>query len=477
MACDWWDLPGAAPQFATRRDPGRETWGPEVGRIMRQLGFKPMPWQQYVLDVAYEHVNGVLAYRQAVEVVPRQAGKTAKVLGAQVHRATRLAKRHGRPQRSLYTSQRHKDARLKLLEEHVPLLDASPFGAHIAVLRSTGQEGVSWSNGSQHHVAAPNWLAGVGQTLDLVQIDEAFSLQSDDVEQAVKPTQITRRNAQIHILSSAGDHRSSYLRDKVESGRELVRAGVDVGACYFEWSADGLDLDLDDPASWAAVHPAVGFTIDASALAADHASMKPGEFGQAYLAVWPSKHRARVVAQEGWDRCADQTSACVDPVCFAVDVDPDRSWAAISVAGRRADGALHVEVVDHREGTGWVVDKAVELLKRHRKSSLSLDGSAAASSLLPELERRRVPTRVLNAGDGARAMGLMLDKIDQDILRHRDQLSLNVALAGAGRRRVGDKWAWARGDADITPLISVTLAAWSLETAPEPMKFKMGLAL
>lgn len=41
------------------------------------------------------------------------------------------------------------------------------------------------------------------------------------------------------------------------------------------------------------------------------------------------------------------------------------------------------------------------------------------------------------------------------------------AVTSATKRRVGEAWAWARrGNADISPLIAVTLARWGLITAP-----------
>ncbi|MCC6434425.1 MAG: hypothetical protein IT196_05290 [Acidimicrobiales bacterium] len=334
MTVDWWDLPGAAPLHATRRDPTRDTLGPEVAKVMRKLGWRDlMPAQQYVLDVAFElDEDGSLVYRQVVEVQPRQSGKTAKTLGVQVHRATQMARRYG-PQRSLYTAQRHLDARAKLLEEHVPIIGASPFHRFITPLRSTAAEGVSWSNGSFHHIAAPTWKAGHGGSLDLVQTDEAFVLQSDEVEQGVKPTMITRRSPQHWILSAAGTHTSTYLRDKVELGREHARQGIQRGICYFEWSADGLDVDPADPTVWRATHPAIGFTIDESALEADFASMKLEEFARAYLAIWPSQRRPRIVAEEAWAACADPASSCLDPVCFAIDVSPSRDMACVSLLG------------------------------------------------------------------------------------------------------------------------------------------------
>lgn len=473
-----WDLDGAPPQYATLRNPDRGTYGPEVCQVMRRLGFDPMPWQRYVADVAYEHdETGKLVYRDVVLIVPRQAGKTALVLGAQVHRATKMRKRLKQRQKSIYTAQKHEDARQKLLEDHLPLIEDSAYARFVDPIRKNGAEGLVWSNKSVHHVVAPTAKAGHGGSIDLAQIDEAFSLVSDEVEQGVKPTQITRKSPQFWVVSAAGNQKSTYLRGKLDIGRENVRAGTDRGICYFEWSNDERDRDPADPATWEAVHPAIGYTIEAQDIGSDFRAMKLDEFCRAYLAMWPTSTKPRIVAEPAWAACADVLSECLDPVQFAIDVSPDRSMAAISAAGRRADGALHIEVVRHENDADWVVAAAVDLLGRHRRSKLAVDTIGAAASLLPDLERHKVPVRLLTTNDAARSMGLLLDKIKAGEVRHRDQVSLNAALASADRRKIGDKWAWARGEADITPLVSATLALWCLETAPEPKKFKMGLAV
>lgn len=47
-------------------------------------------------------------------------------------------------------------------------------------------------------------------------------------------------------------------------------------------------------------------------------------------------------------------------------------------------------------------------------------------------------------------------------LRHTDQPQLNVALSVARKRPLAGAWAWNRKDpeADITPVVSSTLALW-----------------
>jgi hypothetical protein len=76
------------------------------------------------------------------------------------------------------------------------------------------------------------------------------------------------------------------------------------------------------------------------------------DFCRAYLNWWPGEIPADWLVISG--ALADPQSIAVDPVSFAADVTPNRSAAAIGVAGRRADGLEHAEVIDHRPGTSWV---------------------------------------------------------------------------------------------------------------------------
>ena len=69
----------------------------------------------------------------------------------------------------------------------------------------------------------------------------------------------------------------------------------------------------------------------------------------------------------------------------------------------------------------------------------------------------------IGGADVARACGALVDAVTGRQLRHIDQPPLNVAVANAGDRPLGDAWAWsrARSDVDISPLVAVTFAAFA----------------
>jgi hypothetical protein len=163
--------------------------------------------------------------------------------------------------------------------------------------------------------------------------------------------------------------------------------------------------------------PALGRTITEATIAAEFERLDLADFCRAYLNWWPSEIPADwlVISEADWRALADPDSAAVDPVAFAADVTPDRSHAAIGVAGIRPDG--------------------LEVLKPTTRAR------AAADSRL-------------------------YDAVAEQRLRYVPRPALDAAVAGAATRPLGDSWAWARKglSVDICPLVAVSLARWGHAT-------------
>jgi hypothetical protein len=174
----------------------------------------------------------------------------------------------------------------------------------------------------------------------------------------------------------------------------------------------------------------------------------------------------QVIGREDWTSLRDGRSELANPVAFAADVTPERTWAAIAAAGRRPDGLGHVEIVAHHRGTGWVVGRMLELADTWQPCAVVVDGAGPAGSLIAPMQAAGLEVIVPSARDAAQACGAFYDAAVNDQLRHLDQAMLNAAVAGAKQRPLGDAWAWARKglSSDISPLVAVTLAAWGHAT-------------
>ena len=225
--------PPVPPRFATPRTASRPTIGEALARVGAVLGSPPLAWQRLVMDVAGELLpDGRPAYREVRVTVPRQQGKTAGLLlPVMVHRALAF----GRPQRILYTAQDRNHARDKWAEQ-VDQLDRSPLRRLYTVRRSNGSERIRWRTGSTHGITATGETSGHGFTLDLGVIDEAWSQVDDRLVQSMRPAMVTRRDAQLWIVSTAGTDDSVFLRERVDDGRARVEAGERADVAYFEWS-------------------------------------------------------------------------------------------------------------------------------------------------------------------------------------------------------------------------------------------------
>jgi hypothetical protein len=453
------------PLFATPRDPSRDTLGAAVAAVAEQLGTPLMPWQRQVADVAMEldPATGLLAYSEVDATLPRQSGKTTLELAVLVHRCRTWAR-----SRALYSAQDRIHARAKWEDDHVATLDRSPFAGEYRVRYQRGDEAIRWHNGSRHGITAPGEKVGHSDVLDLAVVDEAWGLEESRLEQGLSPTMITRPQPQLWVVSTAGTHRSAYLRGKVERGRERVNANRGSGVAYFEWAAP-VGADPADPATWWSCMPALGHTVTEARIAAEFERLELADFCRAYLNWWPGEIPADwlVISEADWRALADADSSPVDPVAFAADVTPDRAAAAIGVAGLRADGLEHAEVIDHRPGTSWVAPRLVDLVSKWQPCAVVVDDTGPAGSLIAPLEAAGV--EVIKPTTKARAAadsGFYDAVTDSRSLRYVPRPGLDAAVAGAATRPLGDSWAWARKglSTDICPLVAVSLARWGHAT-------------
>ena len=465
------------PRWSTPRNPTRETHGGRLAKVAVELGFPLMPWQRHVADVALEidPRTGLLVYRQVVLTVPRQSGKTTLILALMVLRCLFFGPR----QVVVYAAQTRNDARKKWEDDQLPILDGSPFGPEDAspfyrVRKTNGNEAVLWRpTGSRYGITSNTEKAGHGGTIDEAFIDEAFSQVDHRLEQAFKPAMITRPQPQLYVVSTAGTPESLYLREKVDAGRAAAEAGQDHGVAYFEWSAPD-DADPADPATWWGCMPALGRTVTEAAVRGEFESMKLVEFQRAFLNQWRDRAALEpVIDLDAWAARKDARSQVSGPFAVAVDTSPDRQWTAVSVVGARRDGIPHAELVAHRRGTHWVTKALLELRQRD-PVAVVIDAGSPAGSLIPmlveagfALARGRddhSPGLIHSPSvrEIGQACGALYDAVVQDKIRHLGQEQLTAALQGATKRPLGDAWAWSRKNsaADITPIVSLTLALW-----------------
>jgi len=297
--------PPCRPRFATAPVPGRANLAEGIARTAVILGFKTslgpglMPWQHEANRLVTElDGSGRLAHRQAVIEVMRQQGKSVDLLSIMVARALR------RPDMQIaYAAQSGKEARHRLVDVWWPRIRKSKLAPLVDIRKGSGSEALLFANGSMLSLVTAEETSAHGDNLDLGVIDEAWAQRDDRLEQAMRPAMMTR-DAQLLIVSAAGNEKSEYFRRKVFEARERLAAG-EPGGCYIGYSAPD-DADPGDPVTWRGCMPALGITVSEETVATDYQDMEESEFRRAYLCQWPevAKPGWGVIGQDAWSAAA-----------------------------------------------------------------------------------------------------------------------------------------------------------------------------
>jgi hypothetical protein len=466
------DLQGVQQPRICAIPPFVSSAGVEAVELSRMAKLHLDPWEEFTLaNSLNERANGRWAAFEVGVMVSRQNGKGTILEGRE------LAGLFILDERLLIHSAHQFDTSLEAFRRLLMLIEDCPDLERRVqrVSRSHGEEGIELKKnpktGLRQRIRFRTRTKGGGRGFsgDFLALDEAMEL-AESGHGALLPTLSARPNPQVFYMGSAVDqevHDNGIVFARI---RERGIRGDDPALMYVEWSHDAPDPEsvtheqATDPQVWARANPGLGIRISSEHVEREQRSMDPRTFAVERLGVgdWPitDPSGAMVIDLDLWRQRRDLESVIDGPVCLVYDVRPNRSHAAIGAAGRRADGKWHVEVIDHRPGTGWVAPRMKELRDNHDVTLIACDGKSPAAALLAQFEELDVDVELLDAGDQAKACGELFDAVAQDELRHLGTNELEAALKGAAQRPLGDAWAWSRktSTVDISPLVAITLA-------------------
>lgn len=409
--------------------------------------------------------------------------------------------------------------RIEQLIEGTPDLDRFLTTHKGSISRSHGKEGIEIKRDGvirELRFRTRTEGGGRGWTCDCLIFNEAMYLAGATVG-AIYPTLSAVPNPQVLFIGSAGMKHSTALgRLRRRGMRHEPRVG------FMEWSVEECSqfcpeqceehdqkrfkvkpgMDENEVIrrtnrliiSYAKANPGFGIRIGGvndprqsfEHIQGETRQMDPEEFDRERLGLgdWPIEDDAwLVIDEQSWELAKDETSSPVGRVAFAVDMTPDRKHACIVVAGLNQDGLTHVEItgadeLDHRPGDRWVVARLEELIERWNPCAVVIDKASQAGSLIKSLERdggtmdlRKMEVTCPTARDYAQACGwfgsaVVPPKGQNQLLVHRGQLPLTLAVSGAAKRDLAELWAWDRKSTttDISPLVAATLAVWGFQT-------------
>lgn len=437
-------------------------------------GLTPDEWQETILRAWLgRRRDGKWASATAGLACPRQNGKNAVVEIRELFGIITLGERW------LHTAHEVKTAR-KAFVRLASFFENARKYPELAELvkeirRANGQEAIVLTNGGSVEFVARSKGSGRGFTVDCLLLDEAQELSEEALE-ALVPTTSSGPLGNPQTIYTGTPPGPKSVGEVFTRIHDAGHAGTEKRLCWLEWSAPK-GCDLDDREQWARANPALGYRLHTDVIVTERSMFDDAGFARERLGIWDDRTSGKSgITTEMWGACGDTTSEIVDTPVMALDVSPAR-WTAISLAGHNADGLTHVEVPEFRAGTDWAVSRAVDIAARWGVTSVSLDPTGPAGALLPAFEAAGVAVTLLGARDMAQACGLFFNLVSDAQLRHLDDDFLNLAVAGATRRPLGDAWAWARRTslADIAPLVAATVAVRAASVAPEAIDVSLSV--
>lgn len=452
----------------------RSVW-PRLERRLASVGVSFDPWQQGFGSVTLGlRSDGMYAATVGGVVVsiPRQVGKTFTVGHMLIGLALEFpglrivwTSHHGRTTTNTFRSMQGM-VRSKAMRPHMPP------GRSLGIRTANGEQEIAFRNGSLIMFGAREHGFGRGMdAIDILVFDEGQILGLKALEDMVPSTNQARHPHGALIFFIGTPPRPSDDGEAFTAKRLAALEGRTADQLYVEMSADP-DADPDDREQWRKANPSYPSRTPEESMLRMRANLGSDEaWLLEALGIWAPSGAKQVIDPESWRLAADPASMAVERLTLGVDVAPDRSVAAVSLAGQRFDGLWHVELDEHRSGTEWVPAWIEARCAKNQVHAVVID---ELSGLVEKRNGRhyvigtsvQVTLAAAEGRDMAIACAKFFDSVMDGSLKHTDQPQMNVSLSQAGKRPIGAGWAWNRrsATADITPVTSATLALWGAQS-------------
>jgi hypothetical protein len=457
------------------------TEGFEVEVFARDVLHRPLdPWERWLVIHGLELLpNGWPRFRQLVILVARQNGKTELLVILSIYWMWK--RRVGMVLGTSTKLDYSRESWLKVIKliRRTPAL-APDISARGAVRSANGEQEVCTPWDSRYKIAAANEEGGRSLTVDRLVEDEIRQHFNYSAHAAAENTMNAVPDAQAWAISNEGDDRSVVLHDLYDAAFLFITTGEgDERLGLFAYSAPP-GCDLEDEHATAQANPNLGRRIFWANLIgkARRAKLAGGEQEAKYrtevLCQRVQSMTAKAISLDTWAATALDVRPDGDPVFF-VTIAKDMAAATISVAATH-EGAPHVELADHRDGTGHLTGRLRELARRYPGAKFAAWRAGPVKAWVPVLAEPYVDDEtdelmpgfellLLPSTDEAAACAHLQKLADNLAFTHSPDPVVVESLKGAEKRDLeGNAWAWNwyTSTGDLAPISGHTGALWML---------------
>jgi hypothetical protein len=414
-------------------------------------------WQRYALERMLEHdEHGDLVWSTVIVTVARQSGKSYLTRAACMWRMHEGRELWGEEQTIIHVANKRETA----LEVMRPagLWAAERYGKK-AARWGAARAGIDLPSGDRWIIHAANAAAGVGFSVGMVFVDEAWQVERTVVDDGLAPTMLERRSPQLVLVSTAGDSTSDLLMSYRQRAIDRLDSDDPGNVLLLEWSAPP-DADPDHEDTWRWASPEWTDRRH-NFLRSQHQNIEPAAFATQYLNQWV--HRVNSWLTDGmWDgTCDPALELPADGVWHvAIESDFDGLGHAVAIAAE-VDGRVAVRVSTFR-----TVAQVDEHLTQLRAEHPALMVAATPSYR----ERLRTPFDMVGQREAPMATQALIDLIDRRVLAHDGSLVLreHFRQATISKRQGGWVLTAPMGKAGVYAARAVMFAAWAASKVQKP---------
>lgn len=336
------------------------------------------------------------------------------------------------------------------------------------VFTGSGDEEIRFVNGSRILFGARERGFGRGvAAVDMIISDEA-QIMSDKALDAQLATMNTSQFGLALFIGTPprpDDPSESFTRMRTDAWSGHMRDAV-----WIELGAEP-GADPDDRKQWAKANPSFPHRTPVESILRLRRKLKADSFLREGLGVWPEAE----VAEERWRLTADEwklTEANVpkpegDPHFF-ITVATDLRSVTIAVAATVGDRP-HVEIADHRPGTGWLAGRVKELRTQYPGAKFGAYSAGPVKAWVPAFAEAGIELQLLTQPETSSACAHLKHLVEVRGFTHSPDAVVIRSLEGAERRDMeggGWVWDWRKSSGDLAPIAATTGALWLLELVP-----------
>ena len=441
-----------------------------ISAVADACGVPLLPWVSKALEVATEYEVTDLGEeplrRRCLVTTPRQSGKSVAMSVIGLEALTRRPDQHGilMAQTRVAAMNRLKGITKLALAAGIPHKTTLGVGNERMHLYVNGGESVL-------QVMPPTENAAHGESLDLVLLDEVFSLP-EIILQGVSPAMAARPEAQLYFFSTQGTLESELLNALTQQGREDPEGPMSFVEYSLPEGSDHTDEDV-----WWTYHPGLGFTVHPKHLRAELQSMKTSDWLRAYGNLRQNLEE-EVIPADWWEQSQLLVPVPDQGVCLAVDVS---AYGGSITAAFPVEDGWHTDLVSFVPGDdhAWIVPRVEELIVKLQVEAVAVDTSGPAAYLGPALQSAVEGTgttalRRMSLQDRSRASHHFYQLLREGTLTHAPSEVMDRSISMTGQQTTGDLWRFSRSRSvgDPAPTISASMAVWLAyevhELAPRP---------